>query len=57
MAATGGALTEYPMRDNVLCRKLVRGVPPLIDGCVSPGAEPGLGVELSPDIVERYAYA
>jgi len=56
MAATGGALTEYPMRDNALCRELVQGLPRVIDGCVSPGAAPGLGLELNPSVVERYAY-
>jgi len=56
MAATGGTLTEYPMRGNALCRDLVLGVPPVTDGYVSPGEEPGLGIELSPDVVEQYAY-
>ena len=57
MAATGGELTEYPMRANPLCRDLVAGIPPLIDGCVLPSERPGLGIELNPDIVEQYLYA
>jgi L-alanine-DL-glutamate epimerase-like enolase superfamily enzyme len=57
MAATGGRLVEYPMRANALCRDLVIGVPPLVDGQVRPGEAPGLGIELNPEIVDQYVFA
>jgi L-rhamnonate dehydratase len=57
MAATGGKLVEYPMRANVLCRDLVIGVPPLADGKVRPGEDPGLGIDLNPAIVGQYQWA
>lgn len=56
MAATGGGLVEYPMRDNPLCRDLAIGVPQLEAGVVSPSDRPGLGIELDAAIVERYRY-
>lgn len=56
MVATGGTLVEYPMRTNALCRRLVRGVPPLEDGLVAPQASPGLGVSLDSDVVAEYRF-
>ena len=57
MAAVGGELVEYPMRTNALCRDLAAGMP-LLDarGCVRPGPQPGLGVELNDGIVREHLY-
>jgi L-alanine-DL-glutamate epimerase-like enolase superfamily enzyme len=51
MAAVGGDLCEYPMRTNPLCRDLVVGCPPLVDGFVRPSDRPGLGVDLNERVV------
>ena len=56
MVATGGQLVEYPMRTNALCRRLVRGVPPVQERLVAPGNAPGLGVSLDPAIVDEYRF-
>lgn len=57
MAAVGGPLVEYPMRTNALCRNLASGMPSLDEsGHVSPGSEPGLGVELNSGIVRDHLY-
>lgn len=56
MAATGGDLVEYPRRMNALCRELAIGVPPIVDGFVSPGEAPGLGIELNKLVARHYEY-
>jgi L-alanine-DL-glutamate epimerase-like enolase superfamily enzyme len=56
MAALGSenALVEYCLRPSPLMRKLVRNLPPLSDGYVPVPQEPGLGIELDEDIIERF---
>ena len=56
MAACGpeNALVEYCLRPSPLMRKLVRNLPPLVDGYVPVPQEPGLGVELDPGIIEQF---
>ena len=49
-----GDLVEYCLRESPLMRKLVRNLPPLIDGRVPVPAGPGLGIELDEAIIERY---
>ena len=57
MAATGGDLVEYCLRPTPLIRKLVRNMPPLVDGRVSVPDGPGLGIELDEDIMNQYRVA
>ena len=56
MAALGGedALVEYCLRPSPLMRKLVRNLPPLVDGYVPVPQAPGLGIELDQDIIEKF---
>ncbi len=49
-----GDLVEYCLRPSPLMRKLVRNLPPLEDGRVTVPQEPGLGIELDDEIIERY---
>lgn len=56
MVASGGNLVEYPMRSNALCRRLVRGVPPVENHHVVPHLTPGLGVSLDADVVAEYLF-
>ncbi|HYM13573.1 MAG TPA: mandelate racemase/muconate lactonizing enzyme family protein [Bryobacterales bacterium] len=49
-----GDLVEYCLRPSPLMRKLVRNLPPLVDGRVPVPAGPGLGIELDEDIIEQY---
>lgn len=56
MVASGGNLVEYPMRSNALCRRLVRGVPPVENQHVAPAPIPGLGVSLDTDVVAEYLF-
>ncbi|MBA3640820.1 MAG: mandelate racemase/muconate lactonizing enzyme family protein [Acidobacteria bacterium] len=57
MAAAGGDLVEYPMRTNALCRDLASGMPTLDEtGCVTPGTQAGLGVELNDGIVKEHLF-
>jgi L-alanine-DL-glutamate epimerase-like enolase superfamily enzyme len=49
-----GDLVEYCLRPSPLMRKLVKNLPPLIDGRVPVPNGPGLGIELDPAIVEQY---
>jgi len=59
MAAFGdeNALVEYCLRPSALMRKLVRNLPPLVDGYVQVPQGPGLGIELDPDIIEQFRVA
>jgi L-alanine-DL-glutamate epimerase-like enolase superfamily enzyme len=54
MAAFGGDLVEYCLRPSPLMQKLVRNLPPLVDGCVHVPSGPGLGIELDEAVVERF---
>jgi L-alanine-DL-glutamate epimerase-like enolase superfamily enzyme len=56
MAALGpeNALVEYCLRPSPLMRKLVRDLPPLVDGHVKVPQGPGLGVELDESIIEQF---
>src|SRR5262245_27033107 len=56
MAALGpeNGLVEYCLRPSPLMRKLVRNLPPLVDGYVPVPQGPGLGVELDENIIEQF---
>ena len=56
MAALGpqSALVEYCLRPSPLMRKLVRNLPPLVDGHVPVPQGPGLGIELDQDIIDQF---
>lgn len=56
MTALGpeNALVEYCLRPSPLMRKLVRDLPPLVDGYVKVPQGPGLGVELDESIIEQF---
>lgn len=56
-ARTDGDLVEYCLRPSPLMRRLVRNLPPLVDGRVPVPMEPGLGIELDEGIVARYRVA
>ncbi|MBK9167445.1 MAG: mandelate racemase/muconate lactonizing enzyme family protein [Bryobacterales bacterium] len=56
-AQEDGDLIEYCLRPSPLLRKLVRNLPPLVDGRVPVPMEPGLGVELDEGIIEQYRVA
>jgi L-rhamnonate dehydratase len=56
-AQAEGDLVEYCLRPSPLLRKLVRNLPPLVDGRVPVPMEPGLGVELDEGIIEQYRVA
>lgn len=49
-----GDLVEYCLRPSPLMRKLVRNLPPLVNGRVPVPDGPGLGIELDEDIVAEY---
>ncbi len=49
-----GDLVEYCLRPSPLMRKLVKNLPPLVDGRVPVPTGAGLGVELDETIVEEY---
>ena len=49
-----GDLVEYCLRPSPLMRKLVRNLPPLVDGRVPVPAGPGLGIELDEDIIREF---
>ncbi len=49
-----GDLVEYCLRPSPLMRKLVRNLPPLIDGRVPVPTGPGLGIELDEEILNQY---
>ena len=50
----GGDLVEYCLRPSPLMRKLVKNLPPLMDGFVPVPNGPGLGIELDEEIVAAY---
>lgn len=49
-----GDLVEYCLRPSPLMRKLVKHLPPLVDGRVPVPDGPGLGIELDQDIIEEF---
>jgi len=49
-----GDLIEYCLRPSPLMRKLVRNLPPLIDGRVPVPDGPGLGIELDEEVIEEF---
>lgn len=49
-----GDLVEYCLRPSPLMRKLVKNLPPLVDGRVPVPAGPGLGIELDEQIISQY---
>ncbi len=53
-AIPNGDLVEYCLRPSPLMRKLVRNLPPLVDGRVPVPSGPGLGIELDQDILQQY---
>jgi L-rhamnonate dehydratase len=48
------ALVEYCLRPSPLMRKLVRNLPPLVDGYVPVPQGPGLGIELDESVIEQF---
>ncbi len=53
-ACEHGDLIEYCLRPSPLLRKLVRNLPPLVDGRVPLPEGPGLGIELDEEIIEQF---
>ena len=53
-AEPNGNLVEYCLRPSPLMRKLVRNLPPLVDGRVTIPNGPGLGIELDDDVLEEH---
>jgi L-alanine-DL-glutamate epimerase-like enolase superfamily enzyme len=49
-----GDLVEYCLRPSPLMRKLVRNLPPLVDGRVPVPSGPGLGIELDQAIIDEF---
>jgi L-alanine-DL-glutamate epimerase-like enolase superfamily enzyme len=49
-----GDLVEYCLRPSPLMRKLVKNLPPLVDGYVSVPQGPGLGIELDQSIIDEF---
>ncbi len=49
-----GDLVEYCLRPSPLMRKLVKNLPPLVDGYVSVPSGPGLGIELDEAIIREF---
>lgn len=52
-----GDLVEYCLRPSPLMRKLVKNLPPLVDGRVPVPSGPGLGIELDEDIIAEFRVA
>jgi L-rhamnonate dehydratase len=49
-----GDLVEYCLRPSPLMRKLVKNLPPLVDGHVPVPTGPGLGIELDPAVIDEF---
>ena len=56
-ASPEGDLVEYCLRPSPLMRRLVRNLPPLVDGRVPVPDGPGLGIELDEAVLEQYRVA
>ena len=52
-----GDLVEYCLRPSPLMRKLVKNLPPLVDGRVPVPSGPGLGIELDEEIIAEFRVA
>lgn len=53
-AAADGDLVEYCLRPSPLMRRLVRNLPPLVDGRVPVPQGPGLGIELDEEVINEF---
>jgi L-alanine-DL-glutamate epimerase-like enolase superfamily enzyme len=53
-SAEAAPMMEYPVTESPLRNELVTGIPRLQDGEVVIGDEPGLGIDLDADTIERY---
>jgi L-alanine-DL-glutamate epimerase-like enolase superfamily enzyme len=53
-ACPDGDLVEYCLRPSPLMRRLVRNLPPLVDGRVPVPQGPGLGIELDESVIEQF---
>lgn len=53
-AAPEGDLIEYCLRPSPLMRKLVKNLPPLVDGRVPVPSGAGLGIELDEDVIREF---
>jgi L-alanine-DL-glutamate epimerase-like enolase superfamily enzyme len=49
-----GDLVEYCLRPSPLMRKLVKNLPPLVNGRVPVPTGPGLGIELDQSIIDEF---
>jgi len=49
-----GDLVEYCLRPSPLMRKLVKNLPPLVNGRVPVPTGPGLGIELDQNIIDEF---
>jgi L-alanine-DL-glutamate epimerase-like enolase superfamily enzyme len=49
-----GDLIEYCLRPSPLMRKLVKNLPPLVDGHVPVPTGPGLGIELDQAVIDEF---
>jgi L-alanine-DL-glutamate epimerase-like enolase superfamily enzyme len=49
-----GDLVEYCLRPSPLMRRLVRNLPPLVDGCVTVPSGPGLGIDLDEEVIRQF---
>src|SRR5262249_62125804 len=56
-AAPDGDLVEYCLRPSPLMRRLVRNLPPLVNGRVPVPDGPGLRIELDEAVLEQYRVA
>jgi len=56
-AVPNGDLVEYCLRPSPLMRKLVKNLPPLVDGRVAVPTGPGLGIELDEEIIREFRVA
>lgn len=52
-----GDLVEYCLRPSPLMRKLVKNLPPLVDGRVPVPDGPGLGIELDEEVIREFRVA
>ena len=56
-ATSNGMALCYPAYDTPLRTELLVEPPVVVDGCLAPPQEPGLGIALDPEAVERYRVA
>jgi L-alanine-DL-glutamate epimerase-like enolase superfamily enzyme len=53
-SSTHGDLVEYCLRPSPLMRRLVRNLPPIVDGRVPVPDGPGLGIELDEEVIAQF---